>query len=298
MNAGQGGSAGTDPVGATTRSKSGSRGPGSAGSASAASGSATPGQMLKQERERRKLTLQEAAEQLNLDRWILEAIEVDHFLALGAPVYARGHLRKYAALLELSQDLIVDRYDALSGTPSAPVVTSTTTAHMPRRSRRERSWKPWLRRLLWLVVVVAVLGVGGWWFLRYRDVGSVMSVATQTFGTPAPGVPATPHGVVMQPLSTPAANQPAAVASNQVSLRLEFVAPAFVEVEDGNGQRLMFENGRAGQTRDLSGTAPLEVIVSVASAVSVKINDRTIVVPRIAGKEATRFSVDPDGTVR
>ena len=98
--------------------------------------------MLRQERELRGLTLQQAAEELNLDRWILEAIEVDRFLALGAPVYARGHLRKYAALLGLSQEMVVDRYDSLTGTPSAPVVTSTTTAHMQRRSRRERTGQP------------------------------------------------------------------------------------------------------------------------------------------------------------
>jgi cytoskeleton protein RodZ len=285
MKAEQGGSADAGPTGAAT-------------SAKAAAAAASPGQMLKQERERRGLSLQEAAEQLNLDRWIVEAIEVDHFLALGAPVYARGHLRKYAALLELSQDLVVDCYDALTGTPTAPVVTSTTTARMPRRARRrERARAPWGRRSLWLLLLLVLLAAGWWFFLRH-DTAAVATSVTRTIGGPAPAVIVAPPVAAVTTSPTISANQPAAVTSNQVSLQLAFTAPAFVEVEDAAGQRLMFENGRPGQTRELHGAAPLEVIISVAAAVNVKINDRAIVMPRLAGKDATRFSIDANGTVR
>jgi hypothetical protein len=59
----------------------------------------------------------------------------------------------------------------------------------------------------------------------------------------------------------------------------------------------MFENGRPGQTRDLRGVAPLEVILSIATAVNVRVNDKVVAVPRLQGKDATRFSVDADGKV-
>ena len=144
----------------------------------------SPGQMLKKERERRGLTVLQAAEELNLDRWIVEAIEADQFLALGAPVYARGHLRKYAALLGVSPDLIVGRYDALSGTPAAPVVTTTATAHMPRRPKS----------VYVLPAVLLVLGLiaGIWWWLASGD-------SSET--TPAIGSEA---GALAPPLSAPA----------------------------------------------------------------------------------------------
>lgn len=269
----------------------------------------SPGQMLRQERERRGLTLQQAADDLNLDRWIVEAIEVDHFLALGAPVYARGHLRKYAALLDLPQDLIVGRYDALSGTPPMPVVTTTTTAHMPRRARRRRSFR---QPLLWLLVLIA-LAAGGWWGFNHfaRPDGALTSnpVSGTTTLTTAPGSAATgmQPGVVAAPMTGTAesssvagtqSNQSAAAVSNQVSLRLEFSAASFVEVVDATGHRLMFDTGQPGQPRELRGAAPLEVIVSIASAVRVQVNDRAVVMPRLPGKDATRFSVDANGTVR
>lgn len=269
----------------------------------------SPGQMLRAERERRGLTLQKAADGLNLDRWIVEAIEVDHFLALGAPVYARGHLRKYAALLGLPQELIVDRYDALAGTPSAPVVSRTTTARMTWRPRRQRSYaKP----LLWALLLI-VVAAGGWWgFNHYGIFRSKLATSNQVTGTTTlTTAPGSSPGVLAPPLMVPPnasdsttgaagadANQSATAVSNQVSLRLEFSAPSFVEVVDATGHRLMFDNGRPGQPREMRGVAPLEVILSVGSAVSAQVNEHAVVIPRLPGKDATRFSVDANGTVR
>lgn len=157
----------------------------------------SPGQVLKRERELRGLSVNQAAEELNLDRWIVEAIEADRFLALGAPVYARGHLRKYAVLLGVSPETIVDRYDALSGTPEAPVVKTTTTAHLPRRSKKIY--------ILPAVLLVLVLLAGVWWWLASRQ-------------SPAPAeeaVPATDPqavGVIAAPLTSPEPVAPAAPA--------------------------------------------------------------------------------------
>ena len=77
----------------------------------------TPGQLLRRERERRSLSVQQAAEDLHLDASTVEAIEADRLAALGAPVYAKGHLKKYAALLGLSPADVIQRYEALSDTP-------------------------------------------------------------------------------------------------------------------------------------------------------------------------------------
>jgi cytoskeleton protein RodZ len=288
----------------------------------------TPGQLLRQERELRGLTLQQAAEALNLDGWILEAIEADHFLALGAPVYARGHLRKYAALLGLSQQLIVDRYDSLTETPSAPVVTTTTTAHISRRSRRERSGsrsskrssghfssRPRRRWVLLLLILLGASAAAWWWFSPPAFVASWFE-GIVSGSTPAVTAPATPAetttmltnsdagsngqqvvGVLAAPLATQHA-QSSVAPVKPVNLQLQFNAPSFVEAVDATGQRLMFETGKVGQSRDLHGAAPLDVIVSVASAVTLKVNDKPVALPRLPGKEATRFTVDADGSVR
>jgi transcriptional regulator with XRE-family HTH domain len=57
------------------------------------------GARLRGAREKRGLTILQAAEKLHVDARMLEALEAGNFAALGALVYVRGHLRRYAELL-------------------------------------------------------------------------------------------------------------------------------------------------------------------------------------------------------
>ncbi|MGN6451899.1 MAG: helix-turn-helix domain-containing protein, partial [Steroidobacteraceae bacterium] len=54
------------------------------------------GARLRGAREQRGLTLLQAAERLHVDARVLQALEAEDFGALGADVYVRGHLRRYA----------------------------------------------------------------------------------------------------------------------------------------------------------------------------------------------------------
>jgi cytoskeleton protein RodZ len=83
-----------------------------------------------------------------------------------------------------------------------------------------------------------------------------------------------------------------------VRLRLEFSEASWVEVYDAEGQRLLYDIGQPDRVRIVSGVAPLNVVVGVASAVSVQVNDQAIVVPRQANKDSTRFRVRADGSVQ
>lgn len=94
---------------------------------------ATPGELLRAERERRGLSVQQAADELHLDARLVSAIESNNFLALGAPVYAKGHLRKYASLLGLSPDVIIAHYQTLTDVPAVPTVMPLSAS--PPRER-------------------------------------------------------------------------------------------------------------------------------------------------------------------
>jgi cytoskeleton protein RodZ len=72
---------------------------------------ASPGARLRREREAQGLSQQQAAESLNLDPAVLTHLEANDFAALGAPVFVKGHLRRYAALLGLAEDEVVSMYD-------------------------------------------------------------------------------------------------------------------------------------------------------------------------------------------
>src|SRR5215470_12924262 len=57
------------------------------------------GARLRSARERNGLTVVQAAERLYVDARLVEALEAENFEALGADVFVRGHLRRYAELV-------------------------------------------------------------------------------------------------------------------------------------------------------------------------------------------------------
>ena len=112
--------------------------------------------LLRAERERRGYSVQYAAEDLHLDVWVIEALEANRFEALGAPVYAKGHLRKYATLLGLSPATVLERYEALSGTPLEPTpIPAAIAAPVPQRRSMPKA-------PLWIAAAIAVAAGVAW----------------------------------------------------------------------------------------------------------------------------------------
>jgi cytoskeleton protein RodZ len=67
----------------------------------AAGASDTAGLRLAAARERAGFSVLQVADKLHLDVSSIQALEAEDFASLGALVYARGHLRRYAELLGL-----------------------------------------------------------------------------------------------------------------------------------------------------------------------------------------------------
>ena len=56
------------------------------------------------------------------------------------------------------------------------------------------------------------------------------------------------------------------------------------------GRRLLFGLGDTGRVRTVAGTPPLRVTLGAASAVTVQVNDRSVVVPRLqSGKDSCKI---------
>ncbi|BFH80588.1 RodZ domain-containing protein [Thermus thermophilus] len=93
------------------------------------------GEKLREARERRGLSLGEAARQLALKAEVLEALEECRFERLPEPALARGYLRRYALLLGLDPGPLLALY------PSAP------SPPPPAPPRPRRALWPWLLAL-------------------------------------------------------------------------------------------------------------------------------------------------------
>jgi len=133
------------------------------------------GARLRAGREKLGLTVLQAAERVHTDPNILEALESDDLAALGAPVFARGHLRHYAELVGESYPELNEIYSSATGSPQ-PDLTRIVKA-----SAAEHSSK----LLVPSVLALSVFAVAGavWWLLSLS--GKHPSAAPMTLEAPA-----------------------------------------------------------------------------------------------------------------
>lgn len=303
--------------------------------ASAVTGLA-PGARLREERERQGITVARAAEQLRLEVGVLEAIEADSYACLGAPVYARGHLRKYGALLGVAGEELVAAYDRLSSGPAAPTLIPAASAHEYSRPR------PWLLPLATLVVAVLVAGSFWWWLGRQTPLAEPAAAApaavaaTDTGGAgaagptdgenspgPAPAAAgpapaavdetapttASPPGPSTAPVTgaataastaMPVAGSvmPAAAPTGSAPLSIALSSPCWIEIYDASGRRVAFEMAPAGATRRFEG-GPWKVLLGNAAAARLSLDGRTLPVPpEFAARNVAWVEVTVAGAIR
>jgi cytoskeleton protein RodZ len=117
----------------------------------------SPGLQLRQAREGLGLSIEEVADRLRLNEALVLAMEEDRFGLLGAPVFARGHLRNYATLVGAVEREVLDAFDV--GDLPEPTFLPAGD-RMPVARRRG----PWLAALA--VLVAAAAGGIAWWLTR------------------------------------------------------------------------------------------------------------------------------------
>lgn len=279
------------------------------------------GGRLRREREGRGMSPQQAAEALNLDPVILGQLEANDFGALGAPVFVKGHLRRYAALLGLGEDEVLAMYERSKQQLGEPSLVPKSRLEMAPVRGKPR-W-PWVVggavSFLLASALIAYLSENGLpWF---AEQGEEVAAATQPVGVasgnrlgdaeqPAASAPAAQPAVAEEGAATApatAADTAAApgnvalpaLAPGQVSLQLRFTADSWVEVFDGSGKAVLYDLGKAGSERTITATAPVSVTLGDARGVAVSVNGRALPPPpRAAGEALARFSIGADGSLR
>ncbi len=262
-------------------------------------GSADIGARLRAARERKGMTVLQSAEKLHVDARLLEALEAGNFASLGADVYVRGHLRRYA-------DLVGE-----SGTELQALYSGATPASTPDLTRIPRAeHNPESSRLvLPAVVAVVALALTGavWWLVSLpRSKAHPVVVAQQAPAVAAP-LPTGPEPAPTPDLgdggqALPAAALPAAVpgtvADGQVHLALKFAEASWVKVWDAHDKALVDGLMASGTSRTVDGTAPLRLVIGNARAVGLAVNGQVVNLdPLVRKRGDAHFAVDANGQV-
>src|ERR1700761_5456982 len=119
------------------------------------------GARLRAGREKLGLTVFQAAEKLHTDQRVVDALEADDFAALGAPVYARGHIKHYAELVGESPTELAALYANLSRVEQPDL---TRIAKAPPSDGSNKLVVP----ALFAIAVFAVAGAVWWLSALYK----------------------------------------------------------------------------------------------------------------------------------
>ena len=247
------------------------------------------GERLAAARREQQISIDDVAKELHLDEPKVRSLERNEFKALGAPVFAKGHLRKYAQLVGISMDEAIAEYESLNKSGDEPPVVAER-----RRLPREISPGPWIAAVLLLIIA----GLAYWWFvLRVPpapEPPAATAPAVETAEAPVvedAGAPETTDDAPRVDIEVPAAevdDAPAAATQvtellpGQTLLSLSFRGECWTEVEDATGQRLFFELGREGESVNLAGQAPFTVVFGNAGFVDVEIDGIPFDIPAAA----------------
>ncbi len=241
------------------------------------------GERLAEARREQQIAVIEIAKELHLDEYKVRALECNDFDVIGAPVFAKGHLRKYAQLVNVNEaDVMADYYQLNRSTGAPPVITTRP------RSRQVMSPGPWVA----VIVVISVAATAYWWFAA-REATTETPVTGEVAPLPQESLPVdeqqTDIADETDDLLTdeaevfveqePVAAVVAVTDDSVMRLSITYSGDCWTEITDASGRRLFFDLGKAGRTVNLSGEAPVHILFGDAANVSIEVNGGAFEIP-------------------
>lgn len=244
------------------------------------------GERLAEARREQQISVLEIAKELHLDEPKVRALERNEFDVLGAPVFAKGHLKTYAQLVNVDPaDVLSDYYHLTRSVSVEPLISARP------KPRRELTPGPWIAVIVVIVVVVSVY----WWFSRAdesspdttpppaaeEDVVVMPPSSDEDMLVAAPE--SIDRTVVEPPVAEPVLEdepepQPD-VADGTLYLLVTYSGDCWTEITDASGRRLLFDLGKDGRTVELSGTEPFNALFGNPGNVSLRVNGQDYALP-------------------
>ena len=250
------------------------------------------------------------ADELRLDPWIIDALEAGQFERVGAPVYAKGHLRRYAALLGLTDGDVAAAIESLMAPapPVAPLEPAPYTAS-PVRFASGLPWRPIATLAGLAIIVVGVLWLKPWRLhLHATPVPAVVmprtavkapaTVPPRAAGAPAAAAMSPPRTAAPAPLQNAMIARATGDAADGGHVRLAFSSASWVAVRDAAGKLVFRGIAPAGTSQILAGRAPFAIVLGYQRGVKVQINGRAVqIADSFVKGNVARFQVGADGAL-
>ncbi|OQX35620.1 MAG: hypothetical protein B0D84_02235 [Candidatus Sedimenticola endophacoides] len=189
-----------------------------------------PGAELRRQREARELDVAQAAAMLHLSQGMLVALEADDYEQLPGAVFVQGYLRKYAKLLEIPAEPLLEAFGRVRPSEKR---ANFKVAHTNQEIRSSDAPV----RLVSRLIVLAVLVLGLTWWYGYLTPGGLgdggESPAQARIGEEESGTPAL---AAVEALSPESMGDP---VGPLLPVSPEAVTPSLEEVPEGRSATLM-----------------------------------------------------------
>ena len=267
------------------------------------------GERLRAARERLDFSVSQAAERLHCDPSSIEALEREDFASMGAAVYARGHLRRYAELLgEPPGELLLAMNQRVADARALPDLTSIPQTERPADPRK------YLKPLI-VAGVAALFAAVLWWVLKGRHMtGDSTAIVTPTVLQPAPlsaPLAVTAPEAEAAPAATPfiaipdatvapsaAAVGQASITTPHIALQLYALRDCWLDVRDAKGEKQIYGFLRVGKTATTHGQYPMRLIIGNVSAVRISRGNDPVKIPAKLNRLNTAVvSINANGSV-
>ncbi|QTH04267.1 RodZ domain-containing protein [Vibrio fluvialis] len=286
-----------------------------------------PGTLLKEKREALGLTQKQVADRLRLRVTIIQNIEENNFDSDLVATFTRGYLRSYAKAVGLAEHLVLDAFEE-SVTPEPQ---EQTMQSFSKKTKREKHDSRIMTITWIILLVIIGMSSLWWWQNNEQDTlkpdqsaEAVSAVADQAaapateevqpeFNTIEPtqaeaesdAQPSeeptgdemamedpmpTQEEAVVEPQTTPVAPTGAEATSGDL-LTMNFSSDCWVQVKDATGKTLSTGIKKAGETLNLRGQKPLQVILGAPEGVSVTFASEPVDLSGYTSGKVARFTL-------
>ncbi|WP_099611908.1 RodZ domain-containing protein [Vibrio fujianensis] len=281
-----------------------------------------PGTLLKQKRESLGLSQKQIADRLRLRVAIIRNIEENQFDSDLVSTFIRGYLRSYARAVGVNEHDIMDAYEANCATEPQEQKMQSFSRKTKRAKHDNR-----IMTITWIIVLV-IIGMSSLWWWQNNQQDSLLPannlpINSNEIDTAPPVVEASSEFATVseltqaqeqeastsdieaiepvEPIASIEDDAEAQVIADQTItavetvpnnlLTMHFSADCWIQVKDATGKTLSTGIKKAGQTVNLQGETPLQVILGAPEGVSVTFASEPIDLSGYTSGKVARFTL-------
>lgn len=271
----------------------------------------TPGEMLRDAREKAGLSQQQMADKLFLKLKNVVDIENDHLDEAMSATFQKGYVRMYARQLGIQEAPVIDSFNRLHTVTRPPARLQSFSKRVAKQAHDDR----WMM-VTWIMLLLLVVALVAWWYqqsdgLTFSEPSAEKEAATTRSESPQAADPAVSESA--QPsLSAAEEASDTAIETAAAETNPEDTAPLHADIqpegdqpeadvsdvaesapEQSSGDMTGVDDASAAgdnaETTDITGAATVELVFTFAEDCWINIEDAT--------GEAIAYGVKASGRV-